>query len=66
MGVRDLWRGSKVLYWCKRLAELSGKFCVGVRDPLALALGTGEPARAQDMCVNDTTSDPCHTWYRHV
>ena len=33
MSVRDPWRGPKVLYGCKRPAVLSGKFCVGVRDP---------------------------------
>ena len=32
MGVRDPWRGLKVLYGCKRPAVLSEKFCVGVRD----------------------------------
>ena len=34
--------------------------------PLALAVGTGEPARAQYMCVIGTISDGYHTWHRHV
>ena len=32
MGVRDPWRGPKVLYGCKRPVVLSRRFCVGVRD----------------------------------
>ena len=33
MGVRDPRHEPKVLYWCERLAVLSGKFYMGVRDP---------------------------------
>ena len=33
VGVRDLRRKPKILYGCERLAVLSEKFCMGVRDP---------------------------------
>ena len=39
---------------------------LGISCPLALALGTSEPVRAQHKCAIGTTNDGCHTWYRHV
>ena len=38
----------------------------GFSYPLEIALGVGEPARAQYMSVIGTTSDKCHTWHRQV
>ena len=34
--------------------------------PLALAVGTSKPVRAQYMCIIGTTGDGRHTWNRHV
>ena len=31
-----------------------------------VALGVGEPTKAQYMGVIDITDDDCHTWNRHV
>ena len=31
-----------------------------------IALGVGEPTKAQYMGVIGITDDDCHTWHRHV